>query len=85
MAVDYTDTKEELIIQTEKWLVKAREKRKKIEENDSSKPYLKNIDAYISDTVHFLEKEDYVRAFEAVVWAWSWMEILEQLGIIKSE
>jgi len=44
---------------------------------------IKNIDAYISDTQHFM-KNDMVRAFEAIVWAWAWMEILEDLKIIKT-
>lgn len=67
--------------ETEKWLAKAKEKRKQIK---SDSPYLKNIDAYISDTEHFLSKGDLVHAFEAIVWAWAWMEILEELKIIKT-
>ncbi|MCK5234032.1 MAG: DUF357 domain-containing protein, partial [Candidatus Aenigmarchaeota archaeon] len=35
------------------------------------------------DTNHFLEKKDYVRAFEAVVWAWAWLEIGKEVGAIK--
>ncbi|MCX6816168.1 MAG: DUF357 domain-containing protein [Candidatus Aenigmarchaeota archaeon] len=77
---------EELKQETEKWLDKIKEKRKSIALMDNSKKdMIKNIDAYISDTSHFLEKKDYIRAFEAVVWAWSWIEILEELEIIKSE
>lgn len=61
--------------ETEKWLSRAREKRAQLKESQ----YLKNIDAYISDSEYFMKKGDLIRAFEAVVWAWAWMEILEEL------
>ena len=76
----------ELMEETNKWLEKIKEKRKRIVLKDESKTdLLKNIDAYISDTSHFLEKKDYIRAFEAVIWAWSWVEILGELGIIEAK
>lgn len=72
--------------ETEKWLKKAKEKRTEIKLLDSSKKsMIKNIDAYISDTEHFTKKGDLVRAFEAIVWAFSWIEILEELEIIKTD
>jgi len=43
----------------------------------TDKEALKNIDAYLSDSKYFLEKNDLIRAFEAVIWAWAWMEIME--------
>ena len=71
--------------ETEKWLVKIKEERKKIELADTSKEeFLKNIDAYISDSEHFLENNDLIRAFEAVIWAWSILETCKELGILKS-
>ncbi len=74
----------ELLSETEKWLKKAKKKRSEIKLVDKSKEgMLKNIDAYISDSEHFLKKGDLVRAFEAVVWSWSWIEILEDLKIIE--
>lgn len=70
--------------ETEKWLKKAAAKRKKIRLLDKSKSdMIKNIDAYISDTEHFAKKGDLVRAFEAIVWAWAWIEILEELGVVE--
>ncbi len=62
--------------ETEKWLAKAKERRRGIR---SSSPHLKNIDAYISDSEYFMQKHDLIRAFEAIVWAWAWLEILEEL------
>jgi len=30
-----------------------------------------------------LEKDDLIRAFEAIIWAWAWMEIGLQKGILS--
>jgi hypothetical protein len=78
--------------ETQKWLSKIKAERKKINPC-SKKDLLKNIDAYISDSEHFLNKSmmhdnascnsDLIRAFEAVIWAWAYMEIGKDLGIIK--
>lgn len=71
--------------ETEKWLAKIKQERQKIELADTSKEnFLKNIDAYISDSEHFLANKDLIRAFEAVIWAWSQLEIGKDLGILKS-
>jgi len=43
---------------------------------------MENISAYIRDCQYFLEKDDPIRAFEAVIWAWAWMEIGLQKGIL---
>jgi len=76
----------ELRNETEKWLRKIEEKRKGVELKDKSKKgMLKNIDAYISDTRHFLEKNDFIRAFEAVIWAWANLELMEELKFINTE
>ncbi len=44
---------------------------------------LRNMKAYISDCKHFLEKEDFMRSFEAVIWAWAIYEICSDLDIFK--
>lgn len=68
--------------ETKKWLERIEKERKKVT-TTQRKDLLKNIDAYISDTKHFLQKNDLIRAFEAVIWAWSWLEILEELKVIE--
>ncbi len=78
------NTEETLVNETEKWLKRIKE-IKIVEKGDKGKEYNKNIKAYISDTEHFLEKKDFVRAFEAVIWAWAWMEIAENEGFVKLE
>lgn len=77
-------TEKQLRDETHKWLSKIREDAKKIELLDSSRQdMVRNIYAYISDCEHFIERGNYVLAFEAVVWAWSWLEILERLGVLR--
>ena len=74
----------ELKRQAEKMLEEIKEKRKHATIIDIDRSDLiKNIDAYISDTSHFLEKKDFIRAFEAVVYAWGILETLEHAKIIQ--
>jgi hypothetical protein len=80
------DLEEELRHQTEKMLREVKGKRQNIRLLDhSKKDMMKNIDAYISDTSYFLGKKDFIRAFEAVVWCFAWMEIMEELKILRAE
>jgi len=80
--VDIMDTEKRLIAETEKWLGKL-EKLKIKACDKKGEEYLTNINAYISDSKHFLAKKDYVRAFEAVVWAWAWCEIGKDMEILN--
>ncbi len=47
------------------------------------RPIRENIEAYIRDARHFLDKADLVRAFEAVVYAWGLLEACQHLGVVK--
>ena len=77
------DTQKELIEQTDIWFGKADALLKKTKAlNKKGEEYLVNINAYMSDTGHFKENKDYVRAFEAVVWAWAWLEIGKDAGFL---
>lgn len=68
--------------ETLKWLEKAKKEFKTIKKTQD-KEFLTNIEAYIKDTNYFLEKKDLIRAFEAVIWAWAWLEIGKRKGILK--
>jgi hypothetical protein len=46
---------------------------------------LENMKAYIADSKHFLNKKNYVKSFEAIVWAWAILEICEELDVFKVE
>jgi len=63
---------EDLQMETLKWLEKAEALYCQISGDEH---FLENVSAYIRDSHYFLEKKDLIRAFEAVIWAWAWMEI----------
>jgi hypothetical protein len=70
-------TQEQLKEETEKWLEKL---ENRLEGKDESVEQMENVLAYRDDTYHFLEEEDYIRAWEAVIYAWGILETLERLG-----
>ena len=70
-------TQEKLDQQTKKWLRKLEDRLK---QRDEEVEQMKNVLAYKEDTKHFLEDDDYVRAWESIVYAWGILETLERLG-----
>lgn len=70
------DTRQELKEETEKWLEKL---ETRLEDRDEEVEQMENVLAYCDDTYHFMEEEDFVRAFESVVYAWGILETLERL------
>ncbi|HIE41471.1 MAG TPA: DUF357 domain-containing protein [Candidatus Aenigmarchaeota archaeon] len=72
----------ELKKETEKWLKKI-ENLKIIAKNDKGEEFKNNIEAYIHDSKYFLKRGDLIRAFEAIVWAWAFFEILKELNFIE--
>lgn len=69
-------TQEKLKQNTEKWLEKL---EKRVEEKSKDVEQMENVTAYRDDTRHFLEEQDYVRAWESVIYAWGILETLERL------
>jgi uncharacterized protein len=70
----------DLRAETVKWQKKAQD----LYENVSGdREFLENVSAYIRDCQYFLEKGDLIRAFEAVIWAWAWMEIGLDKGLLQ--
>ena len=79
-------TAENLKKETEKWLAKLEKERASLMIVSDMKEVprvVKNMDAYIKDTRHFLEKGDFIRAFEAVIYAWGILETLEHAGLAE--
>ena len=77
-------TEERLKTETEKWLARIEEKTKDLKLVDNnSKWAFDNIKAYISDCKHFQKKEDFVRAFEAVVYAYGIYETTLQCKLLE--
>ena len=69
----------DLLSETVKWQSKA---QVLYEDISGEEEFMENISAYIRDCQYFLEKDDLIRAFEAIIWAWAWMEIGLQKGIL---
>ena len=77
---------EKLQEETLKMLEKIEPMIRKIEVNsDKGEEMLNNMKAYISDSKHFLDEKDLIRAFESVVWSWAILEICEELGYFRIE
>ncbi|MFQ5648262.1 MAG: DUF357 domain-containing protein [Candidatus Aenigmatarchaeota archaeon] len=69
---------------TEKWLAKLEARDKGLQALDPrAEPEIENLRAYIKDCYHFMEKGDWVRAFEACVYAWGILETLEHLKLVE--
>ena len=75
-------TDEELKNQTLKWLKKAEEKLSRVEKKDDAEYIVKNAQCYIKDANYFLGQKDFVRSFEAVIWAWAFLEIGQNCGLV---
>lgn len=74
------DLAEDLRAETLKWLDRAEDLFCRLTGDER---FLENISAYLSDSRHFLKIGDLIRAFEAVVWAWAWMEIGMEIGLLR--
>jgi len=72
--------------ETEKMLEKIKPLINKIEVNDKKgEEMLENLKAYVADSEHFLKNKNYLKAFEAVIWAFAILEICEELDVFKIE
>ena len=71
---------ESLRNETVKWQVKAEALFSQLSGDER---FMENISAYLSDSHYFQEQKDLIRAFEAVIWAWAWMEIGLDTGLLQ--
>lgn len=77
------ETQQKLKEETRKWLQKLEdelEQNKEEIEDLESIDQMENVFAYRDDTYHFLEEEDFIRAWESVVYSWGILETLDRLG-----
>jgi hypothetical protein len=69
------ETAKKLAEETEKWKTKIESEIISVKiTGKKSKELMENINAYIKDSDYFLSKKDYIRAFEAIIWAWALYE-----------
>ncbi|MBI4173521.1 MAG: nucleotide exchange factor GrpE, partial [Candidatus Aenigmarchaeota archaeon] len=73
--------------ETLKWLGKLQERVKGLPKASDSKvaAELENVHAYLKDCQHFLDRKDYVNAFEAVIYAWGILETMERMGLLEQD
>jgi len=76
------ETQQKLEQETKKWLEKL---ESALDGKDKEVEQMENVLAYKEDTKHFLDEEDYVRAWESVIYAWGILETLERLGKFQEE
>lgn len=70
------ETAEQLTSETQRWADRLDEALDEAQaDTEQGRSFLENVRAYRADADHFAGQEDHVRAFEAVVWAWAWLEI----------
>lgn len=78
--------RENLKRETEKWLEKIKREINEVEADKAKgKEFLKNIHAYISDSQHFLESGNLIESFEAIIWAYAYLEIGKEIGLINKK
>jgi len=79
------DLESDLRKETEKWLGRIKKEIGGIRLLKKGKEgMIENVRAYVKDCEYFLKEKDLIRAFESVIWAWSWIEILKELEVIES-
>ena len=56
----------------------------KIEVNDKKgEEMMENMKAYVSDSKHFLKNKNYLKSFEAIVFAYGILETCIDLGVFR--
>lgn len=79
-------TESRLLAEIRKWTGKMELELRDVETAGAKgNEFLANIKAYVKDSGHFLGKKDLVRSFEAIIWAWAWLEIGRELGFLQKE
>ena len=74
----------ELMREIKKWTEKLDETIPKTNGvNGKGEKLVENIKAYRKDSEHFLEKDDLVRSFESLIWAWALLETGRELGHLE--
>ena len=67
-----------------KWLSKIEKELKTIKPmNKKGEIFLDNINAYVNDCKHFMEKEDLFLSWECCLWAWAYLTIGKDLKFLE--
>ncbi len=77
---------DELTAETTKWRDRLDDRLNAVKPVDADgADLLENARAYRKDADHFEDEADPVRAFDAIVWGWAFVEIGEDLGKIEQD
>lgn len=77
--------RDELLDEIEKWMEKLDDRIPKLEPAEpEGERLMANVKSYRSDSEHFLEEDELIESYEALIWAWAFLEIGEDLGHLKS-
>ncbi|MCX8179062.1 MAG: DUF357 domain-containing protein [Candidatus Aenigmarchaeota archaeon] len=66
----------------EKWMEKLEKKLKDVKISKENENFVKNINAYVKDCKYWIEKGDYVKAWEVISFAWGLYEAGVELNFI---
>ncbi len=68
----------------EKWLNKIKKELKTVKAmNKKGREFLDNINAYVNDCEHFLEKGNLFLSWECCLWAWAYLTIGKDLKMLE--
>jgi hypothetical protein len=68
----------------EKWIKKLEIKLQSTQLKDSKyQRFFDNIHAYVKDSKYWIEKGDYIKAWEVISFAWGLFEAGEDLGVLN--
>lgn len=77
--------KNELEREIEKWSRNLDKKLPKIKPKDEpGEKILENAQAYRKDSEHFFEDDELIKSFEALIWAWAFIEIGENFNHLSN-
>ena len=86
------DTDSKLESETRKWLARLEEQMKEtaiVSDSPLEKKVLDNsmtnVHSYVKDCRHFLSRNDFINAFEAIIYAWGIYETLERMGLVRKK
>ncbi len=71
-----------LVTEIRKWTEKLEGELSKVSGDEK---FLQNISAYLKDSKHFYQKEDLIRSFECLIWAWAILQVGKEVGLVFSK
>jgi len=75
------DLEAKLESEIETWKQKLTEES--IQDLEGNQEFINNIKAYYNDSQHFREERMLIESFEALVWAWAWLEIGKKYNFVR--